>query len=113
MSSSRRARRARREAEATIREVKNFIDENPVTSAVVAVAAGALATSIFKMAVQTSAREAPRAEPAPTPASKPPAPSRASGPTRKKKSAARKKKPAVKKKRPAAKSQAKAAARKK
>lgn len=110
MSSSRRARRARREAEATIREVKTFIDENPVTSAVVAVAAGALATSIFKMAVQNSAREASGAEPAPPPASKPPAPSRGSGPTRKK-PAARKKSAA--KKRPAAKSQAKAAARKK
>ncbi len=57
-SRSRRSkRRSRGKGDAVVREVTNFIEENPVTTAVAALAAGALATSVFKMTVGKPARQ--------------------------------------------------------
>lgn len=50
-SRSRRSRRRRSKGDQAVQEVTDFIEANPVTSAVVALAAGAIATSVFKMAV--------------------------------------------------------------
>jgi len=48
-----RSRRSRRRSSSkgdqAVQEVTDFIEDNPVTSAVVAMAAGAVATSVFKM----------------------------------------------------------------
>lgn len=46
-----RSRRRSRGGDATIREVTGYIEGNPVTSAVIALAAGVVATSVFKMTV--------------------------------------------------------------
>ena len=46
---SRRARRTMRNFNSGAQDVKGFIDENPVTAAVIALAAGVAATSAFKM----------------------------------------------------------------
>ncbi|MFQ5634442.1 MAG: hypothetical protein ACE5G3_03815 [Gammaproteobacteria bacterium] len=48
---SRRRRHSQIKGEEAVREVTEFIEDNPVTSAVFALAAGALATSVFKMTV--------------------------------------------------------------
>jgi len=90
---SRRTRRARRQTDAAIREFTEFIDDNPVVSAVAAATAGAVATSLFKMFVGQPAGVA-------VPAAKPVAKKKKAT---KKKTAAKKKpaagkKPAVKKK---------------
>ncbi len=62
---SRRTRRARRQTDAAIREFTEFIDDNPVVSAITAATAGAIATSLFKMFVgQPAAVTAPVATPA-------------------------------------------------
>jgi len=51
-SRSRRSRRrSKSKGDAAVQEVTDFIEDNPVTSAVVALAAGAIATSLFKMTV--------------------------------------------------------------
>jgi len=47
----RRRRRRKSDAEKTVDEVTDFIEDNPVTSAVAALAAGAVAASVFKMFV--------------------------------------------------------------
>ena len=46
---SRKSRRRKKNAEKAVGEVTDFIEDNPVTSAVAALAAGALATTLFKM----------------------------------------------------------------
>ena len=46
---SRKSRRRKKNAEKAVSEVTDFIEDNPVTSAVAALAAGALATTLFKM----------------------------------------------------------------
>jgi len=46
---SRKSRRRKRNAEKAVGEVTDFIEDNPVTSAVAALTAGALATTLFKM----------------------------------------------------------------
>ena len=56
-SRSRRSRRGRGKGDAVVREVTGFIEENPVTTAVAALAAGALATSVFKMTIGKPAGE--------------------------------------------------------
>lgn len=49
-SRSRRSRRRRSsKGDQAVKEVTDFIEDNPVTSSVVALAAGAIATSVFKM----------------------------------------------------------------
>ena len=50
-SRSRRSKRRRssRKGDQAVQEVTDFIEDNPVTSSVVALAAGAIATSVFKM----------------------------------------------------------------
>ena len=53
---SRRTRRARRQTDAAIREFTEFIDDNPVVSAIAAATAGAVATGLFKMFVGQPAR---------------------------------------------------------
>jgi len=57
----RRKRRRKSDAEKTVDEVTGFIEDNPVTSAVAALAAGAVATSVFKMFItdNKAAGEAP------------------------------------------------------
>jgi hypothetical protein len=59
---SRAARRRKRQAEQAVGEVTDFINDNPVTSSVAALLAGALATSLFKMTAdgftQRGARQA-------------------------------------------------------
>jgi hypothetical protein len=61
---SRRTRRARRQTDAAIREFTEFIDDNPVVSAVAAATAGAVATSLFKMFVgQPAGVAVPAAKP--------------------------------------------------
>ena len=54
---SRRGRRFRKQTDNTIEEVTGFIEANPVTSAVAALAAGAIATSVFKMALAAQAAQ--------------------------------------------------------
>jgi len=44
-----------RQANKAVGEVTGFIDDNPVTSAVAALAAGAVAASLFKMNIERSA----------------------------------------------------------
>lgn len=78
---TRSSRRARRQTDQAIREVTEFIDDNPVVSAVAAAAAGAIATGIFKMFVGQPAR----------------VPASAAKPVAKKKPAAKKKSVAKKK----------------
>ena len=78
---SRRTRRTRRQTDAAIREFTEFIDDNPVVSAIAAATAGAVATGIFKMFVGQPAGVT-------VPAVKPVAKNK---PAAKKKSAARKK----------------------
>ena len=46
---SRASRRRKRQAEQAVSEVTDFINDNPVTSSVAALLAGAVATSLFKM----------------------------------------------------------------
>ena len=55
---SRSARRKLRDLNRGAEDVKGFIDENPVTSAVIALAAGAAATSVFKMVTAKPAASA-------------------------------------------------------
>ncbi len=52
---SRSARRTLRNINRGAGDVKGFIDENPVTAAVIALAAGVAATSAFKMVTGKSA----------------------------------------------------------
>jgi len=49
-----------RQANKAVGEVTGFIDDNPVTSAVAALAAGAVAASLFKMNVERTAARASR-----------------------------------------------------
>jgi len=53
---SRKSRRRKRNAEKAVSEVTDFIEDNPVTSAVAALVAGALATSVFKMSMGGKAK---------------------------------------------------------
>jgi hypothetical protein len=70
---SRQMRRIRRNIDSTTGEVSDFIETNPVTSAVVALAAGALATSVFKMTVGRPSGEGPEPDAAARPGSRKPA----------------------------------------
>lgn len=56
-SRSRRSRRRRssNKGDQAVQEVTDFIEDNPVTSSVVALAAGALATSVYKMFIANQA----------------------------------------------------------
>ncbi len=54
---SRRGRRFKKQTDDTIEEVTGFIEANPVTSAVAALAAGAIATSLYKMALAAQAAQ--------------------------------------------------------
>lgn len=49
-----------RQANKALGDVTGFIDDNPVTSAVAALAAGAVAASMFKMNAERSAARADR-----------------------------------------------------
>ena len=101
---SRRTRRTRRQTDAAIREFTEFIDDNPVVSAIAAATAGAVATGLFKMFVGQPARVTAPSAPAPvkektakrkkTAAKKKAATKKKTAP--KKKTAARKKKTAKK-----------------
>ncbi len=46
---SRKSKRFKRQSEKAVSEVSEFIEDNPVTSALGALAAGALVTTMFKM----------------------------------------------------------------
>ena len=93
---SRRTRRTRRQTDAAIREFTEFIDDNPVVSAIAAATAGAVATGLFKMFVgQPAGVTAPSA---PAPVKKKTAKRKK---TAAKKKAATKKKTAAKKKKTA------------
>jgi len=46
---TRKSRRRKKNAEKAVSEVTDFIEDNPVTSAVGALAAGALVTTMYKM----------------------------------------------------------------
>lgn len=81
---SRRSRRVRRQTDEAIREATEFIDDNPVVSALTALVAGALATSAFKMYVSS-----PGAAAAPSAAT--PAKKKKAGKKKAKKKAAKKK----------------------
>lgn len=50
--SRRKRRRRKSQTEQTVEEVTGFIEDNPVTSAVVALAAGAVAASVFKIVTE-------------------------------------------------------------
>ena len=49
-----------RQANKAVGDVTGFIDDNPVTSAVAALAAGAVAASLFKMNIERSAARTSR-----------------------------------------------------
>ena len=60
---SRSTRRTLRNLNSGAQDVKGFIDENPVTSAVLALAAGVATTSVVKMAMNRSPKPKAQAGP--------------------------------------------------
>ena len=71
---SRRARRTMREFNQGVDDVKGFVEQNPVTSAFLGLAAGALATGVYK---HMTAEEPPAPARAKKPAAGKTAPKRA------------------------------------
>jgi len=57
---SRKSRRFKRQSDRAVNEVTDFIEDNPVTSALGALAAGALVTTMYKMNADRHAQRSAR-----------------------------------------------------